>query len=101
MNNKQQRKDLLKKFYQSFTEYTLEQIKCSPIDRGVAYGGWFEIVFPNALDCEDLVLIGKFIKEKFFQEGLYSHLLPKTYHYRRRNFPHCPGQRSRKNFKHR
>ena len=76
-NNKQQRKDLLKKFYQSFTEYTLEQIKCSSIDRGVAYGGWFEIVFPNALDCEDLVLIGKFIKEKFFQEGLYSHLIPK------------------------
>jgi hypothetical protein len=72
-----ERKDLLKRFHQSFTEYTSEQIKCRPVDRGVAYGGWFEIVFPKALDCEDLVLIGKFIKEKFSQPDRYSHLLPK------------------------
>ncbi len=72
-----ERKDLLKRFYQSFTEYTSEQIKCRPVDRGVAYGGWFELIFQNSLHAEELIEIGYFLKEKFSQEGLYSHLLPK------------------------
>jgi hypothetical protein len=72
-----ERKDLLKRFYQSFTEYTSEQIKCRPVDRGVAYGGWFELIFRDSLHAEDLIEIGNFLKEKFSQEGLYSHLLPK------------------------
>lgn len=75
--NIKERKALLGKFHKDFIVYTLNQISCRAIDRGVASGGWFEIVFLKALDCEDLVLIGKFIKEKFSQEGLYSHLLPK------------------------
>ena len=72
-----ERKDLLKRFYQSFTEYTSERIKCRPVDRGVAYGGWFELIFRNSLHAEELVKIGNFLREKFSQEGLYSHLLPK------------------------
>ena len=72
-----ERKDLLKRFYQSFTEYTSERIKCRPVDRGVACGGWFELIFQNSLHAEDLIEIGYFLKEKFSQEGLYSHLLPK------------------------
>jgi hypothetical protein len=75
--NIKERKALLGKFHKDFIVYTLNQISCRAIDRGVAYGGWFEIVFPKALDCEDLVLIGKFIKEKFSQPDRYSHLLPK------------------------
>ena len=75
--NIKERKALLDKFRKDFIVYTLNQISCRAIDRGVAYGGWFEIVFPKALDCEDLVLIGKFIKEKFSQPDRYSHLLPK------------------------
>jgi hypothetical protein len=75
--NIKERKALLGKFHKDFIVYTLNQIRCRAIDRGVAYGGWFEIVFPKALDCEDLVLIGKFIKEKFSQPDRYSHLLPK------------------------
>jgi len=77
MKTEKQRKDLLKRFYQSFTEYTFEQIKCRPVDRGVAYGGWFELIFRDSLHAEDLIEIGNFLKEKFSQEGLYSHLLPK------------------------
>jgi hypothetical protein len=75
--NIKERKALLGKFHKDFIVYTLNQISCRAIDRGVAYGGWFEIVFPKALNCEDLVLIGKFIKEKFSQPDRYSHLLPK------------------------
>ena len=70
-----ERKDLLKRFYQSFTEYTSEQIKCRPVDRGVAYGGWFELIFRNSLHAEELIKIGNFLREKFSQEGLYSHLI--------------------------
>jgi len=72
-----ERKALLGKFHKDFIVYTLNQISCRAIDRGVAYGGWFEIVFPKALNCEDLALIGKFVKEKFSQPDRYSHLLPK------------------------
>lgn len=75
--NSKERKALLGKFHKDFLAYTLNQISCRAIDEGVVYGGWFEIVFLKSLDCEDLVIIGKFIKEKFSQEGLYSHLLPK------------------------
>ncbi len=70
MKTEKQRKDLLKRFYQSFTEYTFEQIKCRPVDRGVAYGGWFELIFRDSLHAEDLIEIGNFLKEKFSQEGL-------------------------------
>lgn len=77
MKTEKQRKDLLKRLYQSFTEYTFEQIKCRPVDRGVAYGGWFELIFRDSLHAEDLIEIGNFLKEKFPQDGLYSHLLPK------------------------
>jgi len=77
MKTEKQRKDLLERFYQSFTEYTFEQIKCRPVDRGVAYGGWFELIFRDSLHAEELIEIGYFLKEKFSQEGLDSHLLPK------------------------
>ena len=54
--NIKERKALLGKFHKDFIVYTLNQISCRAIDRGVAYGGWFEIVFPKALDCEDHAL---------------------------------------------
>ena len=75
--NIKERKALLGKFHKDFLVYTLNQISCRAIDEGVVYGGWFGIVFLKSLDCEDLVLIGKFIKEKFSQPDRYSHLLPK------------------------
>lgn len=77
MKTENQRKDLLKRLHQSFIEHTSGKIKCRPVDRGVAYGGWFELIFQNSLHAEDLIEIGNFLKEKFSQEGLYSHLLPK------------------------
>jgi hypothetical protein len=77
MKTKKQRKDLLNRFYQSFTEYTLGQIKCKPVDRGIAYGGWFELIFRDSLHAEELLEISNFLGEKFYQEGRYSHLLPK------------------------
>ena len=63
--NIKERKALLGKFHKDFLAYTLDQISCRAIDSGVAYGGWFEIVFLKSLDCEDLVLIGKFIRRSF------------------------------------
>jgi len=77
MKTENQRKDLLERLHRSFTKSTSEQIKCRPVDRGVACGGWFELIFSNSLHAEDLIRIGNFLKEKFSQEGLYSHLLPK------------------------
>ena len=77
MKTENQRKDLLERLHQNFTEHTSGRIKCRPVDRGVACGGWFELIFQNSLHAEDLIEIGYFLKEKFSQEGLYSHLLPK------------------------
>lgn len=77
MKNEKERKDLLKKFYDSFVEHTGGKIKCVRIDRGVALGGWFELRFQHHLNCEDLLRISDFIYEKFSEPDRFTHLSAK------------------------
>ena len=77
MKNEKERKDLVKKLRDSFKSFTGGSIRFDVEDKGVSYGGWIEIQFSNALNCDDLDQISSFIREKFYSPGLYSHLLPK------------------------
>lgn len=77
MNTEKERKDLLKKFYDSFVEHTGGTIKCVRHDRGSAQGGWFELQFQHHLNCDDLQKIGDFVRLKFTEPGKFTHLAPK------------------------
>ena len=77
MKNVKERKDLLKKFYDSFVEHTKGKIKCVRIDKGVAQGGWFELKFLHHLTCEDLLRISDFIYVKFSESDRFTHLSAK------------------------
>lgn len=77
MNTEKERKDLLKKFYNSFIEYAGGTIQCVRHDRGAAQGGWFELQFQHPLNCDDLQKIGDFIRLKFTEPGKFTHRVPK------------------------
>ena len=69
------RKNLLKRFHNSFKEQT--GIPCYSHDQGVAYGGWFNIIFKTSLNADQLIKVAEFIKENFSAPGTFSHVLPK------------------------
>ena len=73
----QERKDLIKKFYDSFVEYTGGTIKCVRHDSGEAQGGWFELQFQHPLNCEDLQKISEFVYHKFAEPYKFTHRVPK------------------------
>ena len=68
------RENTLKKLHATFLSET--NIRCKPVDRGVAYVGWFELLF-ESLDCEEMEDITRFLRKHFSQPNLFSHRLPK------------------------
>lgn len=68
------REELLQRL---FLEFTLEtNIKCTPNDRGVAYGGWIELILGD-VNCEQMEKISKFLRDYFSQPNMFSHNLPR------------------------
>ena len=78
MKNNQERKNLVKKLHDSFKAFTGGSIGFDIEDyQGFRVGGWIEIQFSGSLNCDQLDQISGFIREKFSEPGLYSHLLPR------------------------
>lgn len=69
-----ERDKILKALHKSFVEET--NIKCVPYDRGVAYGGWMELILDD-VNCEKMEKIANFLRNNFSQPNLFSHNLPK------------------------
>jgi hypothetical protein len=69
------REDLLTRFCDTFKSDT--QIPCYAHDEGVAYGGWFNIIFKASLNADQLIKVAEFIKDNFSVPGTFSHILPK------------------------
>lgn len=68
------RNDLLNELYKNFTLET--NIKCTPNDRGVAMGGWMELILGD-INCEQMEKISHFLRKYFSQPNLFSHNLPR------------------------
>ena len=65
-------KDLLKEFAEDFTTET--GIKVHTLEERT-FPHWKRLVFNQGLNCEQLEKIASFIKTRFSQARLYSHLM--------------------------
>lgn len=62
-----------------FAKHITEKTGIRVVDKYVMrYGGWCNVCF-DSLDCEQMELLGRYIRMYFSREGLYTHKLVRIY----------------------
>ncbi len=62
-------------------QYHCPDIKVTSLEEK-DYPHWKRLVFLQGLNCEEMFLLSRYIKDTFSVEGKYSHKLPKLHEYK-------------------
>ena len=62
-------------------QYHCPDIKVTSLEEK-NYPHWKRLVFLQGLNCEEMFLLSRYIKDTFSVEGKYSHKLPKLHEYK-------------------